>query len=62
MKRNSSNFLVEKLMTLIFAFFSAEALAQQLPRITQFSEGEVEISLDGVVDEPVWQSVPESTV
>ena len=58
MKRNSSNFLVEKLMTLIFAFFSAEALAQQLPRITQFPEGEVEISLDGVVDEPVWQSVP----
>ena len=45
-------------MTLVFALFSAEAFAQQLPRITQFQEDEVDISLDGLVDEPIWQSVP----
>ena len=34
------------------------ALAQPLPRIAQFQEDEVDISLDGFIDEPVWQSLP----
>ena len=57
-KRVSTKFLIKKFIVLAFALFCAEVLAQQLPRITQLQEDEVDISLDGFVDEPVWQSIP----
>ena len=54
-----TNLLITKLVTASFcAFLSAQVLSQQLPRITQFAEAEVQIVLDGFVDETVWQRVP----
>ena len=54
-----TNFIITKFLTTSLCFFlSAQALSQQLPRITQFEEAEVKIILDGFVDEAVWQSVP----
>ena len=54
-----TNLLITKLLTASFcAFLSAQVLSQQLPRITQFAEAEVQIVLDGFVDETVWQRVP----
>ena len=57
-KTVSTKLLIKKFIVLAFALFCAEVLAQQLPRITQLQEDEVDISLDGFVDEPVWQSIP----
>ena len=49
-----TNLLITKLVTASFcAFLSAQVLSQQLPRITQFAEAEVQIVLDGFVDETV---------
>ena len=39
-------------------FFIGQAVAQQFPGIAQFEEDEVAITLDGFVDETVWQSIP----
>ena len=53
------NFLSTKFLPIsLLASLSVEVLAQQLPRITQFAEAEVQIVLDGLVDETVWQRVP----
>ena len=42
-----------------FYFFSVQSIAQSpFPRITQLEEGRVNISLDGFVDEAVWQDLP----
>ena len=38
--------------------FCSQGTAQQLPRILQFEDDEVNISLDGFVDESIWQSIP----
>ena len=41
------------------SFSSAQSIAQlPLPRITQVEEGDINILLDGFVDEPAWQSIP----
>ena len=58
MKKNTTNFLTAKVLALIAALVCYQAYAQQLPRITQLDEAEVNISLDGFVDEPVWQNIP----
>ena len=36
----------------------ASGFSQSLPRIIQFQEAEVDIRLDGFIDEPVWQRIP----
>ena len=46
------------LLSVLLASLSAHTFAQQLPRITQLEEDEITITLDGFVDEPVWQSIP----
>ena len=53
------NFRIKQfLVSILFASLSAQTAAQQLPRITQFEEDEIAITLDGFVDEPVWRSIP----
>ena len=58
MKNTTTNLLSTKFLAFIAALFCLQASAQQLPRVTQFEEDEVNISLDGLVDESVWQSIP----
>ena len=54
-----SNFLTKKFLVLFLAgFFIGPAVAQQFPGIAQFEEDEVAITLDGFVNETVWQSIP----
>ena len=53
MKRVVSNFLV-----LASVSFAMEVCSQDLPRILQFDDDQINISLDGFVDEPIWQSIP----
>ncbi|MEQ9200788.1 MAG: hypothetical protein RLN80_12435, partial [Rhodospirillales bacterium] len=42
----------------LFLFIPVLALAQPLPRIQQFTEEQADITLDGFVDEAVWQDLP----
>ena len=53
MKRVVSNFLV-----LASVSFAIEVFSTELPRILSLKMIEVDISLDGFVDEPIWQSIP----
>ena len=51
--------LVGLLVIGIASFFSAQSFAQlPLPRITQLEEKNINISLDGFVEEAAWQSLP----
>ena len=53
------NFQIKQfLVSVLFASLSAQTVAQKLPRITQLEEDEIAITLDGFVDETVWQSIP----
>ena len=58
MKKTTTNLLSTKFLAFVTALFCLQASAQQLPRVTQFEEDEVNISLDGLVEESVWQSIP----
>ena len=57
MRINNTNFLSTKILALIAALVCFQASAQQLPRITQLEEAEINISLDGFIDETVWQRI-----
>ena len=57
MEKTTSIFLITKFLLLLTALQCLQAYAQQLPRITQFEENDVNIMLDGFIDEPVWQGI-----
>ena len=57
MEKTTNIFLITKFLLLLTALQCVQVYAQQLPRITQFEENEVNITLDGFVNEPVWQGV-----
>ena len=58
MKRVFSSFLIAKLIILAYPLFAVEVFSQELPRIRQFDKDEVNITLDGFVDESIWESIP----
>ena len=59
MRITKPNFQIKQfLVSVLFISLSAQTVAQQLPRITQLEEDEIAITLDGFVDEPVWQNIP----
>ena len=53
---------IQNLLSSIFLFSLINAAPldaqESLPRIPRFSEEQVNIQLDGFVDEPVWQELP----
>ena len=57
-KRVFSRFLIAKLIILASPLFAVEVFSQELPRIPQFDNDEVNITLDGFVDESIWESIP----
>ena len=57
MEKTTNIFLITKFLFLLTALQCVQAYAQQLPRISRFADNEVNITLDGFVNEPVWQGV-----
>lgn len=57
-KRVFSSFLIAKFIILASPLFAVEVFSQELPRIPQFDNDEVNITLDGFVDESIWESIP----
>ena len=58
MRRVPTNFLFKSVYISTFLLLAGEVFSQSLPRIIQFQEAEVDIRLDGFIDEPVWQRIP----
>ena len=58
MKKTLSNSISAKFVVLAMTMSCLQAFAQHFPRIIQFEESDANVSLDGFVDEPVWQSIP----
>ncbi|MAP47804.1 MAG: hypothetical protein CMP87_09310, partial [Gammaproteobacteria bacterium] len=57
-RRVPTNFLFKSVYISAFLLLAGEVFSQSLPRIIQFQEAEVDIRLDGFIDEPVWQRIP----
>ena len=57
MEKTTNILLITKFLLLLTALQCLQVYAQQLPRIAQFEENEVNITLDGFVNEPAWQEV-----
>ena len=57
-KRVPITFFNAKFILLALPLFSMEVFSQELPRIPQFNNDEVNITLDGFVDESIWENIP----
>ena len=57
-KRVPITFFNAKFILLALPLLSMEVFSQELPRIPQFNNDEVNITLDGFVDESIWENIP----
>ena len=58
MKQSNKRSLALKALVASTAFYIFSVSAQEIPEIKRLAEREVNISLDGFVDERTWENIP----